>query len=78
MSRNLIVYKVEYRNPSDPWDYHSRKKFVKTKRMVMTPDEVDQTDGYWSNHRNVKRKFKKQMGDKYYIDRVTKAWKKLN
>ena len=43
MNRNLIVYKVEYRNPSDPW---SRGKFIKTKRIVMTPDEVDQTDGY--------------------------------
>ena len=74
MSRNLIVYKVEYSLKSDPWDWNNNnKKFVKTKRMVMTPDEVDQTDGYWSNHRNVKRKFKKQMGDKYYIDRVTKA-----
>ena len=75
MSRNLIIYKVEYRLRSDPWE---RGKHIKTKRIVMTPDEVDQTDGYWSNHRNVKRKFKKQMGDKYYIDRVTKAWKKLN
>ena len=74
MKRNLIVYKVEYNLKSDPWDWsNNSKKFVKTKRMVMTPDEVDQTDGYWSNHRNVKRKFKKQMGDKYYIDRVTKA-----
>ena len=82
MSRNLIVYKVEYRNPSDPWDYNSRKKFVKTKRMVMTPDEVNQTYGYWRNHRNVERKFFKQMdniiGDnynsRYSIWSIKKAW----
>jgi hypothetical protein len=73
MSRNLIVYNVEYRNPSDPWSYHDRKKFVKTKRIVMTADEVDQTDGYWRNHSKVRSKFKKQMGDKYYIDRINKA-----
>ena len=66
MSRNLIVYKVEYRNQSDPWE---RGKHIKTKRIVMTPDEVNQTDGYWRNHRNVERKFFKQMdnmeGDTY-------------
>ena len=73
MNRKLIVYKVEYRNPSDSWSYHDRKKFVKTKRIVMTADEVDQTDGYWQNHSKVRRKFKKQMGDKYYIDRINKA-----
>ena len=73
MSRNLIVYKVEYRNPSDPWDYHSRKKFVKTKRIVMPLSEYDDSGGRWQNHRWIKQQFKKQMGDKYYIDRVTKA-----
>ena len=73
MNRKLIVYKVEYRNRSGPWDYHDRKKFVKTKRIVMTADEVNQTDGYWQNHSKVRRKFKKQMGDKYYIDRINKA-----
>ena len=73
MSRNLIVYKVEYRNPSDPWDYHSRKKFVKTKRIVMTLSEYDDSGDRWKNHRWIKRQFRKQMGDKYYIDRVTKA-----
>ena len=66
MSRNLIIYKVEYRLRSDPWE---KSKFVKTKRIVMTPDEVNQTDGYWRNHRNVERKFFKQMdniiGDSY-------------
>ena len=64
--RNLIVYKVQYRLRSDPWD---RDKFIKTKRIVMTPDEVNQTGGYWRNHRNVERKFFKQMdniiGDSY-------------
>ena len=72
---NLIVYLVDYRKDSDPY---GDDKFIKTKRIIMTPDEVDQTDGYWRNHSHVRTKFKKQMGDKYYIDRVTKAWKKLN
>ena len=58
MSRNLIVYKVEYRNQSDPW---CGRKFIKTKRIVMTPDEVDQTDGYWRNHSRVSKKFFDQM-----------------
>ena len=78
--RNLIVYKVEYRNPSDPWAY-GNDKFKKVKRIVMTPDEVDQTSGYWRNHRNVERKFFKQMdhieGDtynsRYRIRRINKA-----
>jgi len=70
MSRNLIVYKVEYRNQSDPW---CGRKFIKTKRIVMTPDEVDQTDGYWRNHRNVRNKFYKQMGDNYSVWSVKKA-----
>jgi hypothetical protein len=73
MSRNLIVYKVEYRNPSDPWDYHSRKKFVKTKRIIMPLSEYDNSGDRWKNHRWIKRQFRKQMSDKYYIDRVTKA-----
>ena len=78
MSRNLIVYKVQYRNQSDPWE---RGKHIKTKRIVMTPDEVNQTGGYWRNHRNVERKFFKQMdhieGDtynsRYRIRRINKA-----
>ena len=68
--KSLIVYKVEYRNPSDPW---SRGKFNKIKRIVMTPDEVDQTDGYWRNHSRVRTKFKKQMGDNFQVWRITKA-----
>jgi len=80
MIRNLIVYKVEYNLKSDPWDY-SNDKFKKVKRIVMTPDEVDQTSGYWRNHRNVERKFFKQMdhieGDtynsRYRIRRINKA-----
>ena len=83
MSRNLIIYKVEYRLRSDPWE---RGKYIKTKRIIMTPDEVNQTDGYWRNHRNVERKFFKQMdgieGDtynsRYRVRRINKAWKKLN
>ena len=82
MSRNLIVYKVEYNLKSDPWNWsNNSKKFVKTKRIVMTPEEVDQTDGYWRNHRNVERKFFKQMdgieGDtynsRYRVRRINKA-----
>ena len=85
MSRNLIIYKVEYNLKSDPWDY-GNDKFKRVKRMVMTPDEVDQIDGYWRNHRNVERKFFKQMdniiGDsynsRYSIWSIKKSWKKLN
>ena len=83
MTRNLIIYKVEYNLKSDPWDWNSNsKKFVKIKRMVMTPDEVDQKGGYWRNHRNVENKFFKQMeglddttysGNKYRIKSVRKA-----
>jgi len=48
----------------------------------MTPEEVDQTGGYWRNHRNVENKFFKQMeglddttysGNKYRIKSVRKA-----
>ena len=83
MSRNLIIYKVEYNLKSDPWDWNSNgKKFVKTKRIVMTPEEVNQKGGYWRNHRNVENKFFKQMeglddttysGNKYRIKSVRKA-----
>ena len=83
MSRNLIVYKVHYVLKSDPWDWGSAiNKFIKIKRIVMTPDEVDQIDGYWRNHRNVENKFFKQMeglddttysGNKYRIKSVRKA-----
>ena len=58
MSRNLIIYKVEYRLRSDPWE---RGKHIKTKRIVMTPDEVNQTGGYWRNHSRVSKKFFDQM-----------------
>ena len=83
MSRNLIVYKVEYNLKSDPWNWsNNSKKFVKTKRIVMTPEEVNQKGGYWRNHRNVENKFFKQMeglddttysGNKYRIKSVRKA-----
>ena len=54
MKRNLIVYKVDYVNRHE--DYNTQTgRFVRTKRIVMTPDEVNQTDGYWRNHRNVKK-----------------------
>jgi len=84
MTRNLIVYKVDYVNRHE--DYNTQTgRFVRTKRIVMTPDEVNQTDGYWRNHRNVEKKFAKQMmgredaywDSKYRVMRVRKAWKKL-
>ena len=82
MSRNLIIYKVEYNLKSDPWDYgYGNDKFKKVKRIVMTPEEVNQTDGYWRNHARVERKFFKQMGyiesdtynSRYRIKRINKA-----
>jgi len=82
MTRNLIVYKVQYVLKSDPWDWSiANNKFIKTKRIVMTPDEVNQTGGYWRNHRNVENKFFKQMdgieGDtynsRYRVRRINKA-----
>ena len=79
--RNLIVYKVDYANRHE--NYNQRTgKFVKTKRIVMTPDEVNQTNGYWRNHSRVEKKFDKQMNGsenvswsncKYRILRVRKA-----
>ena len=81
MSRNLIVYKVDYVNRHE--DYNTQTgRFVRTKRIVMTPDEVNQTSGYWRNHRNVEKKFDKQMNGtenpswsdcKYRVLRVRKA-----
>ena len=81
MKRNLIVYKVDYANKDE--DYNTNTgKFVRTKRIVMTPDEVNQTGGYWRNHRNVEKKFNKQMNgnessywydSKYRVLRVRKA-----
>ena len=52
MSRNLIVYKVDYANKHEGYNTQTGR-FVRTKRIVMTPDEVNQTDGYWQNHRAV-------------------------
>lgn len=81
MKRNLIVYKVDYKLKSDSW-HQDRKKFIKTKRIVMEPYEVPQKTGYWLNHNNVEKKFFKQMegkenctwsGDKYRVTRVRKA-----
>ena len=79
--RNLIVYKVDYANKDEDYNKHTGR-FVRTKRIVMTPDEVNQTGGYWRNHRNVEKKFDKQMNGsenaswsdcKYRILRVRKA-----
>jgi len=82
MSRNLIVYKVDYVNRHE--DYNTQTgRFVRTKRIVMEPHEVPQKTGYWLNHNNVQKKFFKQMegkenctysGDKYRVTRVRKAW----
>jgi len=79
--RNLIVYKVDYVNRHE--DYNTQTgRFVRTKRIVMTPNEVNQTDGYWRNHSRVTKKFNKQMngsddsywyGAKYRVLRVRKA-----
>jgi len=42
VKRNLIVYKVDYVNRHE--DYNTQTgRFVRTKRIVMTPDEVNQT-----------------------------------
>ena len=79
--KNLIVYKVDYANKDEDYDT-TTGKFVKTKRIIMTPDEVDQTFGYWRNHSRVEKKFDKQMNGsenvswsdaKYKILRVRKA-----
>ena len=42
MKRNLIVYKVDYANKNETYHTHTGK-FVKTKRIVMLPEEVTQT-----------------------------------
>jgi hypothetical protein len=76
---NLIVYKVDYRKQGDPY---GDARFIKTTRIKMTPDEVNQKGGYWSNHSRVERKFFKiyenlenttYSGKKYRITRVRKA-----
>ncbi len=77
--RNLIVYKVDYANKDE--NYNQRTgKFIRIKRIVMLPEEVDQTSGYWRNHRAVEKKFSKQMNgtedywdNKWRILRVRKA-----
>jgi hypothetical protein len=79
MKRNLIVYKVNYKLTSDPYN---EDRFTKTKRIIMAPYEVPQKTSYSLNHNNVKKKFFKQMegkenctysGDKYRVTRVRKA-----
>ncbi len=52
--RNLIIYKVEYRLNSDPWD---RDKFIKTKRIVMPLSEYDNSGGRYHNHSWIKKNF---------------------
>ena len=79
--KKLIVYKVDSANRHD--DYNTiTGRFVRTKRIIMTPDEVDQTNGYSLNHSRVEKKFDKQMNGsenaswsdcKYRILRVRKA-----
>ena len=78
--RNLIVYKVDYANKDEGYNTNTGR-FVRTKRIVMLPEEVNQTGGYWRNHRNVEKKFSKQMNNdkddywdnKWRILRVRKA-----
>ena len=79
MTRNLIVYKVNYKLKSDPYN---EDRFIKTKRIIMASYEVPQKTGYLLNHYNVQKKFFKQMegkenctynGDKYRVTRVSKA-----
>jgi hypothetical protein len=77
MSRNLIVYKVEYRLNSDPWD---RDKFIKTKRIVMPLSAYDDSGSRWQNHSWIKKEFRKQMenndsygNSRYSIWRINKA-----
>jgi len=76
---NLIVYKVDYRKQGDPY---GDARFIKTTRIKMTPDEVNQKGGYWQNHSRVEKKFFKiyenledttYSGKKYRITRVRKA-----
>ena len=75
MSRNLIVYKVQYRLRSDPWD---RDKFIKIKRIVMPLSEYDDSGSRYRNHNYIQKQFYKQMGDNYSVWSIKKAWKKLN
>ena len=79
--RNLIVYKVDYANKDEEYNT-TTGRFVRTKRIVMLPEEVNQTGGYWRNHSRVEKKFDKQMNGsenaswsdcKYRILRVRKA-----
>jgi hypothetical protein len=79
MKRNLIVYKVNYKLKSDPYN---KDRFTRTKRIIMAPYELPQKTGYSLNHNNVQKKFFKQMegkenctysGDKYRVTRVRKA-----
>ena len=78
--RNLIVYKVDYANKEEDYNKHTGR-FVRTKRIVMLPEEVNQTGGYWRNHQNVEKKFSQQMNNgkedywnnKWRILRVRKA-----
>ena len=79
MKRNLIVYNVNYKLKSDPYN---EDRFIKTKRIIMASYEVPQKTGYLLNHYNVQKKFFKQMegkenctynGDKYRVTRVSKA-----
>ena len=56
--RNLIVYKVDYANKDENYNT-TTGRFVRTKRIVMLPEEVNQTSGYWRNHSRVTKKFNK-------------------
>ena len=74
MSRNLIIYKVQYVLKSDPWDWGSaNNKFIKIKRIVMPLSEYDDSGSRYRNHNYIQKQFYKQMGDNYSVWSIKKA-----
>jgi hypothetical protein len=80
MSRNLIVYKVNYVNRNE--DYNIQKgRFVRTKRIIMPLSKYDNSGSRYRNHNWVEKEFSKQMmgredaywNSKYTIMRIRKA-----
>ena len=80
MTRNLIVYKVDYANKFE--DYNIRTgKFIRTKRIIMPLSEYDNSGSRYRNHNWVEKEFSKQMmgiedgywDSKYRVMRVRKA-----
>ena len=80
MTRNLIVYKVDYVNRHE--DYNTQTgRFVRTKRIIMPLSEYDNSGSRYRNHNWVEKEFSKQMmgrenaywDSKYRVMRVRKA-----